>query len=111
MTNDLIAAPEDQTHWYTGLGIAESIADIVLGVESENWVEAGIGIFATAAEGAAWATDPFGQLIQHGTPICTCFHLSQQKRTPTAGQESASPSAWTHGYIARTVFVARFLIM
>jgi hypothetical protein len=66
MSNDLIAAREDQTEWYTGLGIAESIADISSGVESENWVEAGIGIVATAGEAAAWATDPFGQLIQYG---------------------------------------------
>jgi uncharacterized protein YukE len=63
--NDPNVSLADQDHWYPELGIANSIADITSTVESESWVEAGIGTFAHAAKTATWATDPFGQLLQY----------------------------------------------
>jgi uncharacterized protein YukE len=63
--NDPSACPADRDHWYPGLGIAGSVAEITSAVESESWVEPGIRTFTHTADTATWATDPFGQLVQY----------------------------------------------
>ncbi len=63
--NPLIAQEEDSTRWYTGIGIAESISDLVQGIESGNWVDIGLGVTTTALEALSLYMDPIGSVASN----------------------------------------------
>lgn len=75
--NPLVAPVEDSTEWYTGIGIAESISDLVQGIESGNWVDIGLGAVTTGLEALSIAMDPIGSvasnlvsfIIEHVEPL------------------------------------------
>jgi hypothetical protein len=65
------------TQWYTGVGIAESVNDLVQGIQSGNWVDIGLGGLTTGLEALSIAMDPLGSLgsnlvsfiIEHVRPL------------------------------------------
>jgi hypothetical protein len=63
--NPLIAKEEDSTRWYTGIGIAESISDLVQGIESGNWTDIGLGVTTTALEALSIYMDPIGSVASN----------------------------------------------
>lgn len=73
----MIAPVEDSTEWYTGVGIAESVADLVQGIESGNWVDITLGSTTTALEALSIVMDPVGSVasglvsfvIEHVRPL------------------------------------------
>ncbi len=75
--NPLVAPVEDSTEWYTGIGIAESISDLVQGIESGNWVDIGLGAVTTGLEALSIVMDPIGSvgsnlvsfIIEHVEPL------------------------------------------
>ncbi|MEU3621311.1 hypothetical protein BS329_08110 [Amycolatopsis coloradensis] len=75
--NPLVAPVEDSTEWYTGIGIAESVGDLVQGIESGNWVDIGLGAVTTGLEALSIAMDPIGSvasnlvsfIIEHVEPL------------------------------------------
>ncbi|MPZ83815.1 MAG: hypothetical protein GEV28_26855 [Actinophytocola sp.] len=75
--NPLVAEEQDSTEWYTGIGIAESVADLVSGIESGNWVDIGLGGLTTGLEALSIAMDPIGSvasnlvsfIIEHVGPL------------------------------------------
>lgn len=66
VTEPLIAARQDSTQWYTGIGIAESISDTVQGVESGSWIDSTIGGVSASLEGLGLLVDPLGSLASWG---------------------------------------------
>ncbi|MFC4020408.1 ADP-ribosyltransferase [Micromonospora sp. GCM10011542] len=66
VTNPLIAAREDTTGWYSGVGVAEGIAGLRAGIESGSWVDATIGGVGASMEALAFCTDPLGALVSWG---------------------------------------------
>jgi hypothetical protein len=64
--NPLVAARHDSTQWHTGLGLVESIADTVAGIESGSWVDGTIGGVATSLDALATVLDPLGSLVSWG---------------------------------------------
>ncbi|MBM7491916.1 hypothetical protein JOD64_003138 [Micromonospora luteifusca] len=62
----LVAAREDTTGWYTGIGVAEGIAGLRTGIESGSWVDATIGGVGASMEALAFCTDPLGSLVSWG---------------------------------------------
>ena len=72
--NPLVADRVDSTEWYTGVGIAEGIADLVSGVDSGSWVDATLGGFATTMEALGFVLDPLvswgvAWLMEHVKPL------------------------------------------
>ncbi|MBY8852061.1 hypothetical protein K7G98_28795 [Saccharothrix sp. MB29] len=65
MNNPLVAERRDSTTGYTGIGIAESAADLYNGVSSGSWVEGGLGFAGTGLEMLSLALDPLGTLLQY----------------------------------------------
>ncbi|GLW92216.1 WXG100 family type VII secretion target [Actinokineospora globicatena] len=65
MTNPLVAAREDSTKGYTGIGLVESAADIYNGVQNGSWVEGGLGALGGGLEVLSLALDPIGTLGQY----------------------------------------------
>jgi YD repeat-containing protein len=63
--NPMIADVEDSTEWYTGIGIAESVADLVQGIESGNWVDIALGGLTTGLEALSIAMDPIGSMASN----------------------------------------------
>ena len=80
-TNPLVAERVDSTGWYSGVGIAESIAELVHGVESGSWVEGTIGGVGTSLEALGTVVDPLGSvaswgvawLIEHVGPLSSAL--------------------------------------
>jgi hypothetical protein len=80
-TNPLVAERVDSTGWYSGVGIAESIADLVHGVESGSWIEGTIGGVGTSLEALGTIVDPLGSvaswgvawLIEHVGPLSSAL--------------------------------------
>jgi hypothetical protein len=80
-TNPLVAERVDSTGWYSGVGIAESIADLVHGVESGSWIEGTIGGIGTSLEALGTIVDPLGSvaswgvawLIEHVGPLSSAL--------------------------------------
>ena len=80
-TNPLVAERVDSTGWYSGVGIAESIADLVHGVESGSWIEGTIGGVGTSLEALGTLVDPLGSvaswgvawLIEHVGPLSSAL--------------------------------------
>ncbi|MEU8213748.1 WXG100 family type VII secretion target [Micromonospora sp. NPDC049044] len=64
--NPLVAARHDSTHWYTGFGLAEDVADAVSGIESGSWIDSTIGGVATSMDALATVLDPLGSLVSWG---------------------------------------------
>lgn len=64
--NPLVAGRRDSTEWYTGLGLVESIADTVAGIESGSWIDSMIGGLAAGLEALATVVDPLGSLVSWG---------------------------------------------
>ncbi|KOX17790.1 hypothetical protein ADK67_37745 [Saccharothrix sp. NRRL B-16348] len=78
MTGNPLVAPErDSTRSYTGIGIAESVSDLVQGIESGDWVDIGLGAAGTGLEALSVVMDPFGSvasslvsfIIEHVGPL------------------------------------------
>ncbi|GGU66655.1 hypothetical protein [Lentzea flava] len=75
--NPLVAKEEDSTEWYSGSGIAESISDLVKGIESGNWADIGLGALTTGLEALSFVIDPIGSvgsnlvgfIIEHVAPL------------------------------------------
>lgn len=64
--NPLIAPVEDSTRWYSGIGIAESAADVKSGIESGSWVDIGLGVAGVGLEALSIVVDPLGSLLSAG---------------------------------------------
>ncbi|MGW0434071.1 WXG100 family type VII secretion target [Micromonospora sp. NPDC003197] len=64
--NSLIAARQDSTDWYSGIGLADGISALVSGFESGTWIDASIGGLVTSMEALAFCTDPLGSLVSWG---------------------------------------------
>ncbi|MDG4789744.1 hypothetical protein O7626_28105 [Micromonospora sp. WMMD1102] len=64
--NPLVAQRVDSTEWYTGIGVAEGVADLVNGIESGSWVDGTIGGLATSLEALSVVLDPLGSLVSYG---------------------------------------------
>jgi len=64
--NPLVAARQDSTRWYTGLGLVESVASTVDGIESGSWIDASIGGVAASMDALATVLDPLGALASWG---------------------------------------------
>lgn len=64
--NSLVAGVEDSHRWYTGSGIGESIADVVIAIDSGNWVDALLAGFMTGLEGVGGFLDPIGTIASTG---------------------------------------------
>lgn len=75
--NPLVAKEQDSTQWYTGVGIAESVSDLVEGIQSGNWVDIGLGALTTGLEALSIVMDPLGSVgsnlvsfvIEHVRPL------------------------------------------
>lgn len=65
-TGPLVAERVDSTEWYTGVGLAESITDLVRGVESGSWVDGTIGGVGTSLEALGTMVDPLGSVAAWG---------------------------------------------
>ncbi|MFI9813555.1 WXG100 family type VII secretion target [Saccharothrix variisporea] len=65
-TNPLIAPVQDSTRWYSGIGIAESAADVKSGIESGSWVDIGLGVAGVGLEALSFVVDPLGSLLSAG---------------------------------------------
>ncbi|MCP2260733.1 RHS repeat-associated core domain-containing protein, partial [Streptoalloteichus tenebrarius] len=63
--NPLVAQRKDSTTAITGIGIAESAADVYNGVQNKSWLEAGLGAAGTGLEALSLAMDPVGTLLQY----------------------------------------------
>ncbi|MFC6023306.1 WXG100 family type VII secretion target [Plantactinospora solaniradicis] len=64
--NPLVAARQDSTEWYTGLGLVESVADTVAGIESGSWIDATIGGVSAGLDALGAVLDPLGSLVSWG---------------------------------------------
>ncbi len=64
--NPLIAPVQDSTRWYSGIGIAESAADVKSGIESGSWVDIGLGTAGVGLEALSFVVDPLGSLFSAG---------------------------------------------
>lgn len=75
--NPLVAPVRDSTRSYTGIGIAESVGDLVRGIESGDWVDTGLGAAGAGLEALSVVMDPFGSvasslvsfIIEHVGPL------------------------------------------
>ncbi|MGV9211028.1 hypothetical protein ACTFTM_04100 [Micromonospora sp. RB23] len=66
VANPLIAARQDTTTSYSGLGLVESLVDLRNGIESGSWVDLTIGGFGTSMEVLATCVDPIGSIVSWG---------------------------------------------
>ncbi|MEU4448885.1 hypothetical protein AB0K14_31345 [Actinosynnema sp. NPDC050801] len=64
--NPLIAPVQDSTRWYSGIGVAESAADVKSGIESGSWVDIGLGVAGVGLEALSFVVDPLGSLFSAG---------------------------------------------
>ncbi|WP_305779562.1 DUF6531 domain-containing protein [Nocardia nova] len=64
--NPLIAQREDSTKSYTGIGIAESVADVHDAISSGSWVDGGLAVLGAGMEAVSLAVDPIGTLASYG---------------------------------------------
>ena len=64
--NPLVAQEQDSTQGYTGIGIAESVTDLVQGIQSGNWVDIGLGGLTTGLEALSIVMDPIGDHRHRG---------------------------------------------
>lgn len=64
--NYLVADVQDSHRWYTGSGIGESIADVVIAIQNGEWVDASLAGFMTGLEGVGAFLDPIGTIASTG---------------------------------------------
>lgn len=63
--NPLVAPEQDSTQWHTGIFIAESVRDLVQGIQSGDWVDIGLGGLTTGLEALSIVMDPIGSVASH----------------------------------------------
>ena len=88
--NPLVAQEQDSTQGYTGIGIAESVTDLVQGIQSGNWVDIGLGGLTTGLEALSIVMDPIGSVasnlvsfvIEHVEPLQDALDKLAGKPTP-----------------------------
>ncbi|MEU7840088.1 hypothetical protein AB0B39_03870 [Micromonospora sp. NPDC049114] len=66
VANPLIAARQDTTAAYSGVGLVESLVDLRHGIESGSWIDTTIGGFGTSMEVLATCVDPIGSIVSWG---------------------------------------------
>ncbi|MEV4643859.1 RHS repeat-associated core domain-containing protein [Saccharopolyspora sp. NPDC049357] len=66
MTNPLVAQREDSTQSYSGIQIAESVADTQKAIESGDWAGGVLGAVGTGLDALGMALDPFGAIFSAG---------------------------------------------
>ncbi|MEH0938587.1 WXG100-like domain-containing protein [Micromonospora psammae] len=66
VANPLIAARQDTTTGYSGVGIVESLVDLRAGIESGSWIDLTIGGVGTSLEVLATCVDPIGSVVSWG---------------------------------------------
>ncbi|WP_406692418.1 RHS repeat-associated core domain-containing protein [Saccharopolyspora sp. ID03-671] len=66
MANPLIAEREDSTKAYSGVPIAESVADTQKAIESGDWASGVMGAVGTGLDALGMALDPFGAIFSAG---------------------------------------------
>ncbi|MEV4823876.1 hypothetical protein [Micromonospora sp. NPDC049274] len=66
VANPLIAARQDTTTAYSGVGLVESLVDLRNGIESGSWVDVTIGGVGTSMEVLATCVDPIGSVVSWG---------------------------------------------
>lgn len=64
--NPLVAGPVDTSSALGGTMLVESLYDLSLAIESENWLATGLAGLSTVLDTAAAVMDPLGQLIAAG---------------------------------------------
>ncbi|GAA2162903.1 MULTISPECIES: WXG100 family type VII secretion target [Glycomyces] len=66
MSDNLVADVQDSHTWYKGSGIIESIADVVVAIDEDRWVDALLAGFMTGLEGVGAYLDPIGTIASTG---------------------------------------------
>ncbi|TDD05758.1 sugar-binding protein [Saccharopolyspora terrae] len=66
MTNPLVAQREDSTQAFSGIQIAESVADTQKAIESGDWASGVMGAVGTGLDALGMALDPFGAIFSAG---------------------------------------------
>jgi uncharacterized protein YukE len=64
--NPLVAERQDSTQWYTGLGLAESVADTAHGIESGSWIDSSLGVVGAGLDTLGLVLDPVGSVVAWG---------------------------------------------
>lgn len=64
--NPLVADVQSSTTWYTGLGLAESAAQISNGIQDGSWVDGTLGGVGGSLDALGMAIDPLGSLVAWG---------------------------------------------
>ncbi|RZT79564.1 phosphatidylinositol 3-/4-kinase [Micromonospora violae] len=64
--NPLIAARQDTTTGYSGIGIVESIVDLRNGIVNGSWIDLTIGGVGTSMEVLVTCVDPIGSIVSWG---------------------------------------------
>jgi hypothetical protein len=64
--NPLVADVQSSTTWYTGLGLAESAAQISNGIQNGSWVDGTLGGVGGSLDVLGMAIDPLGSLVAWG---------------------------------------------
>ena len=105
MSNPLVAGEVDSTTGYSGIGLVESAADYVEGIESGNWVEIGIGAVGVGLETLSIAMDPAGALLSYGIAwlIEHVDALSEALDWLAGNPDAISAHARTWGNVATAV--------
>ena len=94
----LVAPRDDSTEPWTGIGLADAVADLMAGVESGSWVDGSIGAVGTGVEGLSLAMDPLATLaswglswlIEHVRPLSDAL----EQLTGDADQIRAFAATW-----------------
>ncbi|MEV4734162.1 RHS repeat-associated core domain-containing protein [Saccharopolyspora sp. NPDC049426] len=66
MANPLVAQREDSTQSFSGIQIAESVADTQKAIESGDWASGVMGAVGTGLDALGMALDPFGAIFSAG---------------------------------------------
>ncbi|MEU4806308.1 RHS repeat-associated core domain-containing protein [Actinosynnema sp. NPDC023587] len=66
MNNPLLATAQSDTTAVTGIGIAESAADLASGISDGSWVAAGLGGIGVGLEVLSMVLDPIGTVASYG---------------------------------------------
>ena len=64
--NPLVAQAQSSTTWYTGLGLAEDVAQINSGIRDGSWVDGTLGGVGGTLDVLGLAVDPLGSLLAWG---------------------------------------------
>jgi hypothetical protein len=66
VANPLVAEREDSTQAFSGIQIAESVADTQKAIESGDWAAGVMGAVGTGLDALGMALDPFGAILAAG---------------------------------------------